>query len=652
MTTVPSSLSASSSVVMVRIRGPDLHKLRHQGHPCFEYTSGFTTLPGSGFVVDEQKRLIITSGTFIKPFRKFRAISSTTLAKTTIIEVLFDGTSDWVPVDLFDTRELASVNDAADSLIRSGGADVRIGWHVPSHPGDLSAGSVALLQCRTALPVTAKALPFRSCQDVVRGEPVVVIASPYGLMSRANFQNTVTHGVVANAIRNSAGQLPLLMTDARCLPGAEGGVVLDRYQRVLGLVGPPLRYPNGSLVDLQLIVSSDVLQTMVRAAPAPAAVVAVADLGQTPEAVTDALRSLVRVALPAVQKWASGIALGNGIVLTNAHLFRPYLSQPVETFSASDPLPTLDSSNTIYLTLEGQTPRSAQPQQRFVAELIYVSPSPLDAALVRVIDQAAFAPVPMSLCQPSMSLGQRIFVAGYPLFGLQIPATVTAGCLAKISLFRDQAVMLQTTAAVNQGNSGGMLLASNGQLLGMVTFNTVSTTNEVVPKLNFALPVRMFQSLADFVFNGATDRSILEEATITVEGVRRILRLRTEPLLPPPGRNSSKFHEFIQRMGTDQMPIRPAPVQDETVLQLSVHEQQDMLRQIRQANMRAQRERRDQAAKTSAEQQASAEPALDDGRKPAAPLLSSANYPPSSKHRPVPHRNALAFPNQPGRPRL
>jgi len=38
------------------------------------------------------------------------------------------------------------------------------------------------------------------------------------------------------------GQPVLLLTDARCLAGSEGGAVLDNCGNVLGMVGPPLQY--------------------------------------------------------------------------------------------------------------------------------------------------------------------------------------------------------------------------------------------------------------------------------------------------------------------------------------------------------------------------------------------------------------------------
>ena len=75
------------------------------------------------------------------------------------------------------------------------------------------------------------------------------------------------------------------------------------------------------------------------------------------------------------------------------------------------------------------------------------------------------------------------------------------------------AVMLQSSANVHRGNSGGMILNAHGQLLGIVTSNakqriTVGDGDgdgdgdgfaaAIIPTLNFSIPIQRLQPLLDY----------------------------------------------------------------------------------------------------------------------------------------------------------
>jgi hypothetical protein len=98
---------------------------------------------------------------------------------------------------------------------------VRIGWAVGAKHADLSAGAIAILRVRS---VVTAGLPLRSgasvrvrpgigflqglrqcLTDRQRGEPVMVVGSPFGLLSREVFMNTVSTGVISNIVRDPIG---------------------------------------------------------------------------------------------------------------------------------------------------------------------------------------------------------------------------------------------------------------------------------------------------------------------------------------------------------------------------------------------------------------------------------------------------------------
>src|SRR6516164_8233878 len=68
--------------------------------------------------------------------------------------------------------------------------------------------------------------------------------------------------------------------------------------------------------------------------------------------------------------------------------------------------------------------------------------------------------------------------------------SVTAGILSSVRDSGDGFKVLQTDAAVNPGNSGGPLVNSKGQAIGVVSFKLRSTEG-----LNFAIPINYVRGL-------------------------------------------------------------------------------------------------------------------------------------------------------------
>ncbi len=90
------------------------------------------------------------------------------------------------------------------------------------------------------------------------------------------------------------------------------------------------------------------------------------------------------------------------------------------------------------------------------------------------------------------SVGQDVYAIGHPK-GLEL--TMSAGL---ISSFRrnenSQLVLIQTSAAVSAGSSGGGLFDAAGRLLGLVTIGSVGADTQ---NLNFAIPVDWVRDLPE-----------------------------------------------------------------------------------------------------------------------------------------------------------
>lgn len=114
----------------------------------------------------------------------------------------------------------------------------------------------------------------------------------------------------------------------------------------------------------------------------------------------------------------------------------------------------------------------------------------------------------------SIQLGQWVLAIGYPL---TLETTVTAGIVSAtgraININRRQSEtpvesFIQTDAAVNQGNSGGALVNTNGELIGINS--AILAPNGTYAGYSFAIPVNIVKKIVeDIVKFGDVQRGYL-----------------------------------------------------------------------------------------------------------------------------------------------
>ena len=92
--------------------------------------------------------------------------------------------------------------------------------------------------------------------------------------------------------------------------------------------------------------------------------------------------------------------------------------------------------------------------------------------------------------------GEFAIAIGNPL-GHELAGTVNFGVISAVDralqMEGKEMKLLQTDAAINQGNSGGALVNMNGEVIGM---NTVKLGGESVEGLGFAIPSNVFKPIA------------------------------------------------------------------------------------------------------------------------------------------------------------
>ncbi|RWV80178.1 hypothetical protein GW17_00058588, partial [Ensete ventricosum] len=167
------------------------------------------------------------------------------------------------------------------------------------------------------------------------------------------------------------------------------------------------------------------------------------------------------------------------------------------------------------------------------ASVVYVSNGPIDVALL----QLDYVPCQLCPINPEFlcpSIGLPVHVIGHGLLGprsgekqlvrLYIWPSVSTGVVSHVVRVSEPLhieksgivetekgsvpVMLQTTAAVHPGASGGAVVDSDGHMIGLITSNAKHGGGRTIPHLNFSIPCAAL--LPVFRFSDDYDLSMLK----------------------------------------------------------------------------------------------------------------------------------------------
>lgn len=221
------------------------------------------------------------------------------------------------------------------------------------------------------------------------------------------------------------------------------------------------------------------------------------DLPTTVDIVEDNMRSVVGISVlqpdenslldvNVAQKWGIGTGIiisENGYILTNQH---------IATSNNSKITVTLEDGSEV----QGKT--------------IWIEKN-LDLAIIKIDSKNL---VPASLGDSDMlKIGENVIAIGNPL-GLEFQRTVTSGIISGLNrsitfeengnrIFMED--LIQTDASINNGNSGGPLINSKGEVIGV---NTVKITS--AEGIGFALPINVIKPILEKLeANGRFDEGYL-----------------------------------------------------------------------------------------------------------------------------------------------
>ena len=126
-----------------------------------------------------------------------------------------------------------------------------------------------------------------------------------------------------------------------------------------------------------------------------------------------------------------------------------------------------------------------------------------DLAVLK-IDENGFTPATFGNSD-ELRVGELVIAVGNPL-GFELFGSVTSGIVSalnrEISINEKNMTLIQTDAAINQGNSGGPLLNSCGQVIGINSAKMSSSYGSAtVEGLGFAIPINDAKTIIDDLIN-------------------------------------------------------------------------------------------------------------------------------------------------------
>ncbi len=193
------------------------------------------------------------------------------------------------------------------------------------------------------------------------------------------------------------------------------------------------------------------------------------------------------------QGQGSGFVLNKqGLILTNYHVVKG------------------NERGSVEVKLSGNNARTYKGQ-------VVTVDSGHDLALVK-IDAPNLVPATLAETSSNLAVGQKVYAIGNP-FGLN--GTMTRGIISAIRSVRgpESAPIedaIQTDAAVNPGNSGGPLLNSRGEVIGITTM-IASGGAEQSAGIGFAIPINTAKAvLDDFYKYGHVRRPSLGVETLPI----------------------------------------------------------------------------------------------------------------------------------------
>lgn len=374
-----------------------------------------------------------------------------------------------------------------------------------------------------------------------KGETVFIVGTPFGGECPSVFYNSLSKGIVSNVVGTNS---EVMITDARCVSGCEGCPVYLKQLHAesikdnapYGIVLVPFCWRNGEWIGITVttsleyilrnlltllsenvtcsFISQNLHKVLLGMSNYHAEIQNARDVivkwnqGSNSSIMHSdqsclSSQDIVKTALCSVVMVLCGSTWGSGVIVDVENCLVATCSHILQDNSRIRHL------NTVRVTWN--YPNSTQHE----AQVLYATEEgcPLDFALLKLQPTPELRSLAPRLgAEKLYKKGEDICVVGFQLFArhLNIGASVVSGAISSISYADNKPVLLQSTAAVHCGASGGALVSiETGELLGMITSHTKDANlSSSFPHVNFSIPTDLLYKLVSAVKNGAIDDTL------------------------------------------------------------------------------------------------------------------------------------------------
>lgn len=347
------------------------------------------------------------------------------------------------------------------------------------------------------------------------GDQVEICATPFGGLNSEVFMNSRSRGIISNM---AGPRNVLLLTDARCVPGSEGGGLFScqgRKRLLTGIIVASLCWKNNEWVGLTMACAisellGDLEGTLLDMSDSDNSSVIQNYSFDSTISRFISLVSLVQVG----NTWGSEVIISptQKIVLTCSHVLKGSEHVPVKI-----------------------RVKSEKYCQKYDGKVVYKCPDvqQYDLGVLKIVN-AGTDFLRGSTCSFAADVkeGEVVYVIGHAVFGadLDLLPTVTMGIVSKINRIAGTPVMIQTTCAVHAGASGGAVINQQGQLVAIVVCNSKDTiSGACYPHVNMCVPITTIKQILRQYLNTG-DSSILKGLHVKNKTLQQLWSIGTPVL--------------------------------------------------------------------------------------------------------------------------
>jgi S1-C subfamily serine protease len=168
--------------------------------------------------------------------------------------------------------------------------------------------------------------------------------------------------------------------------------------------------------------------------------------------------------------------------------------------------------------IEGKQELYAYISKQDVVELQVVKDDPKnDIVLLKAIGSTPKLR-PLQIAPNSPGVGAKVFTMGFPhVVAMGIEPKFTSGEISSRAGMRDDPRFVQISTPVQSGNSGGPLINSSGQVVGIITSKLkadvmLKDTGDITQNVNYALKVSCVKAILDEVVTGLGQNSAIQKS--------------------------------------------------------------------------------------------------------------------------------------------